>query len=125
VPICASSRLTASKGGNFIDSANNYQFQETEKWVGEWMKKRGNRDEIGLLHYRYPALNAVILIIHIVLATKYTTNFRAGPGSPNILVNFTGNGSKSLKTSVDASLKNLQTDYIDLVRFPSHWLLIY
>jgi aryl-alcohol dehydrogenase-like predicted oxidoreductase len=115
VPICASNRLTASKGGNFIDSASNYQFQETEKWVGEWMKKRGNRDEIGLLHYHYPALNAVILIIYTVLATKYTTNFRAGPGSPNIFVNFTGNGSKSLKISVEASLKNLQTDYIDLV----------
>jgi aryl-alcohol dehydrogenase-like predicted oxidoreductase len=36
------------QGGNFIDSANNYQFQETEKWVGEWMRKRSNRDEIGL-----------------------------------------------------------------------------
>jgi predicted aldo/keto reductase-like oxidoreductase len=40
--------LTLDEGGNFIDSANNYQFQETEKWVGEWMSKRGNRDEIGL-----------------------------------------------------------------------------
>ncbi|KAM0202832.1 hypothetical protein ACHAPI_001000 [Fusarium lateritium] len=88
------------QGGNFIDSANNYQFQETEKWVGEWMKKRGNRDEI-------------------VLATKYTTNFRAGPGSSNILVNFTGNGSKSLRVSVEASLQNLQTDYIDLLYV--HW----
>lgn len=120
VSICTCSRLTASKGGNFIDSANNYQFQETEKWVGEWMKKRGNRDEIGLLHYLYPAFNDVILIIHVVLATKYTTNFRAGPGSPNILVNFAGNGSKSLKVSVEASLKNLQTDYIDLVYLSSH-----
>jgi aryl-alcohol dehydrogenase-like predicted oxidoreductase len=120
VPICVRSRLTASKGGNFIDSANNYQFQETEKWVGEWMKKRGNRDEIGLLHYQYLAFNDVILITHIVLATKYTTNCRAGPGSPNILVNFTGNGSKSLKVSVEASLKNLQTNYIDLVYLSSH-----
>lgn len=33
--------------GNFIDTANNYQFEESEKWIGEWMKKRGNRDEIG------------------------------------------------------------------------------
>jgi aryl-alcohol dehydrogenase-like predicted oxidoreductase len=31
------------------------------------------------------------------------------------MVNFTGNGSKSLRASVEASLKNLQTDYIDLV----------
>ncbi|KAM0563332.1 hypothetical protein ACHAPJ_001050 [Fusarium lateritium] len=88
------------KGGNFIDSANNYQFQDTEKWVGEWMKKRGNRDEI-------------------VVATKYTTNFRSGPGAPHIMANFTGNGSKSLKASINSSLRNLQTDYIDLLYV--HW----
>ncbi|KAL6914113.1 hypothetical protein FSHL1_011786 [Fusarium sambucinum] len=88
------------QGGNFIDTANNYQFQETERWVGEWMSKRGNRDEI-------------------VIATKYTTNFRAGPGNPNIMVNFCGNGTKSLRTSVESSLKNLQTDYIDLLYV--HW----
>lgn len=35
------------QGGNFIDTANNYQFEESETWVGEWMKKRGNRDEMG------------------------------------------------------------------------------
>lgn len=38
------------KGGNFLDTANNYHFQESEKWLGEWMKKRGVRDEMGLLH---------------------------------------------------------------------------
>lgn len=38
------------KGGNFIDTANNYQFQESEKWLGEWMKKRGVRDEMGSLY---------------------------------------------------------------------------
>ena len=32
------------------------------------------------------------------------------------MANSTGNGTKSLVTSVNASLKNLQTDYIDLVR---------
>ncbi|KAF4986030.1 hypothetical protein FDECE_16168 [Fusarium decemcellulare] len=88
------------QGGNFIDTANNYHFQESEKWVGEWMKKRGVRDEI-------------------VVATKYTTNFRAGPGAPNVMANFTGNGTKSLVTSVNNSLKNLQTDYIDLLYV--HW----
>jgi aryl-alcohol dehydrogenase-like predicted oxidoreductase len=31
------------------------------------------------------------------------------------MANFTGNGTKSLVTSVNNSLKNLQTDYIDLV----------
>lgn len=33
-------------GGNFIDTANNYQDGESEKWIGEWMEERGVRDEI-------------------------------------------------------------------------------
>lgn len=60
------------------------------------MKKRGNRDEM-------------------VIATKYTTNFQAGPKARNIMANFSGTGSKSLHVSLEASLKKLQTDYIDLV----------
>jgi len=36
-------------GGNFIDTSNNYQFEQSEKIIGEWMKKRGNRDEMGRL----------------------------------------------------------------------------
>ena len=60
------------------------------------MKKRGNRDEM-------------------VLATKYTTNFKCGPHAKNIMANFSGTGPKSLHVSVEASLKKLQTDYIDLV----------
>ncbi|ROV95039.1 hypothetical protein VPNG_09491 [Cytospora leucostoma] len=88
------------QGGNFIDTSNNYQFEESEKWVGEWMKKRGVRDQI-------------------VLATKYTTNFHAGRGDREIIVNFNGNGSKSMHTSVRASLEKLQTDYIDLLYV--HW----
>jgi aryl-alcohol dehydrogenase-like predicted oxidoreductase len=87
-------------GGNFIDTANNYQFGESEEWIGEWLKKRGNRDEM-------------------VIATKYTTNFQAGPKGKNVMANFTGTGSKSLHVSVEASLKKLQTDYIDLLYV--HW----
>lgn len=52
------------QGGNFIDtfvltsstatipwqltgpSANNYQGEESETWIGEWMQKHGNRDEV-------------------------------------------------------------------------------
>ncbi|KAJ0115357.1 hypothetical protein J7T55_012635 [Diaporthe amygdali] len=89
------------QGGNFIDTANNYQFGESEKWVGEWMKKRGNRDEM-------------------VIATKYTTNYMAGPpGEGRIMANFTGNGTKSMHTSLKDSLKKLDTDYIDLLYV--HW----
>jgi aryl-alcohol dehydrogenase-like predicted oxidoreductase len=27
-------------GGNFIDTANGYQSEESEIWIGEWMKER-------------------------------------------------------------------------------------
>ncbi|KAI1318419.1 aldo/keto reductase [Xylariaceae sp. FL0255] len=72
-------------GGNFIDTANNYQNEESEIWIGEWMKERGVRDQI-------------------VLATKYTTNFRLGHLEDENCINFQGNGTKSLYTSLKASL---------------------
>ncbi|KAJ5528877.1 hypothetical protein N7527_002270 [Penicillium freii] len=86
-------------GGNFIDTANNYQAEESEKWLGEWMEVRGVRDQI-------------------VLATKYTSPYRIHNPS-EIQANFIGNNAKSLKLSVDASLKKLKTDYIDLLYV--HW----
>jgi aryl-alcohol dehydrogenase-like predicted oxidoreductase len=64
------------------------------------MAKRGNRDQM-------------------VIATKYTTAYRGGHGGKEILANTSGNGSKSLHTSVEASLKKLQTTYIDLLYV--HW----
>jgi len=84
-------------GGNFIDTANNYQEGESERWLGEWMAKRDIRSQV-------------------VLATKFTTGFRKGDGP---LVNFVGNSVKNLRESVTTSLKNLQTDYIDLLYV--HW----
>ncbi|CCC11814.1 hypothetical protein SMACR_04796 [Sordaria macrospora] len=54
-----------------------------------------------------------------VIATKFTTNFRAGYGETEIMANFGGNGTKSMRTSVEASLRKLQTDYIDLLYV--HW----
>ncbi|KAJ8060629.1 hypothetical protein OCU04_010938 [Sclerotinia nivalis] len=89
-----------SAGGNFIDTANNYQNEESEKWLGEWAEKRGIRDQL-------------------VIATKYTTAFRSGHGDKEILINTGGNGSKSLHLSVEASLKKLRTSYIDLLYV--HW----
>ncbi|KAK0391292.1 hypothetical protein NLU13_0793 [Sarocladium strictum] len=88
------------QGGNFIDTSPNYQFQDSEKWIGNWMKKRGVRDQI-------------------VLATKFSTNFARGPDQPPILANFGGNNTKNMYLSVNRSLQNLQTDYIDLLYV--HW----
>lgn len=86
--------------GNFIDTANNYQGGESETWLGEWMAERKNRDEM-------------------VLATKFTTNFPANP--VGIKANHQGNHAKSLRISLEASLKKLQTTYVDLLYI--HWLV--
>nr|POE93022.1 norsolorinic acid reductase a [Quercus suber] len=88
------------QGGNFIDTANNYQGEESETWIGEWMNKHGNRDEM-------------------VIATKFTTGFRPASTHEKIKSNFQGNSAKSLKVSVEHSLKKLQTSYIDLLYV--HW----
>ncbi|EKM59660.1 uncharacterized protein PHACADRAFT_250298 [Phanerochaete carnosa HHB-10118-sp] len=85
-------------GGNFVDTANNYQDESSEEFIGEWMEQRGIRDQI-------------------VLATKYTTDFRRGKGGQHSA--FVGNSVKSMHTSVTASLKKLRTDYIDILYL--HW----
>ncbi|KAJ9252508.1 hypothetical protein DTO195F2_7425 [Paecilomyces variotii] len=88
-------------GGNFLDTANNYQQEESEMWLGEWIKKRGNRDQL-------------------VIATKYTTGFRTSHFDTEPLQsNFVGNSTKSMRISVNHSLQKLQTDYIDLLYV--HW----
>ncbi|KAJ3813807.1 aryl-alcohol dehydrogenase [NADP+] [Lentinula lateritia] len=87
-------------GGNFIDTANNYQNEISELWIGEWMEKRQIRDQL-------------------VLATKYTTNFKLADKNIQQRVNYTGNHAKSLHLSVEASLKKLRTSYIDILYL--HW----
>jgi aryl-alcohol dehydrogenase-like predicted oxidoreductase len=88
------------QGGNFIDTANNYQNEESETWIGEWLTERKNRHDI-------------------VLATKFTTTFPDPATRPRQAANYAGNSTKSLRVSVEASLKKLQTDYIDLLYV--HW----
>jgi aryl-alcohol dehydrogenase-like predicted oxidoreductase len=74
-------------GGNFVDTANNYTGGTSEKYVGEFIASDRNR---------------------FVLATKYTSNTRRG--DPNA----GGNHRKNMVQSLEASLKRLNTDYIDL-----------
>lgn len=35
------SRRVVQAGGNFIDTSNNYQDEESEEWIGEWITKKG------------------------------------------------------------------------------------
>ncbi|THX38800.1 Aldo/keto reductase [Aureobasidium pullulans] len=82
-------------GGNFIDTANGYQNGESERRLGQWMVDNDNRDEM-------------------VIATKFTGGYMRG--EPNrIQANFSGNGTKSMKMSLEASLKKLQTSYVDIL----------
>ncbi|KAF8814294.1 Aldo/keto reductase [Phlegmacium glaucopus] len=87
-------------GGNFIDTANNYQDETSEKFIGEWAEARGIRDQL-------------------FIATKYTSNFKRTDHSVSQKVLHFGNSAKSLQTSVEKSLKKLRTSYIDLLYL--HW----
>jgi aryl-alcohol dehydrogenase-like predicted oxidoreductase len=85
----------AAGGGNFIDTANIYanwvpghSGGESESVLGRWMQARGNRDQI-------------------VLATKVGGDMGPGP-------NDGGLSRRHIMAAVDASLRRLQTDYIDL-----------
>jgi aryl-alcohol dehydrogenase-like predicted oxidoreductase len=83
-------------GGNFIDTANIYHEGQSERWLGEWMAKRKIRDQI-------------------VLATKYTNASSSGSNYlKEIRANYVGTGTKSMRLSLERSLANLQTSYIDL-----------
>ncbi len=77
-------------GGNFIDTADVYTGGESEKLVGRFIAETRARDEV-------------------VLATKFGFN-GAGRGNPNA----GGAGTKNIHRALEASLKRLGTDYIDL-----------
>src|ERR1700732_4327034 len=74
-------------GGNFIDTANFYTNGTSESFLGEFMKDHRQS---------------------MVLATKYSN---AAPGTDP---NAAGNHRKNMMQAVEASLRRLQTDYIDL-----------
>ncbi|WNG17934.1 aldo/keto reductase [Cystobacter fuscus] len=76
-------------GGNFIDTSTNYQFGEAEVYLADMIAS--DRDDV-------------------VLATKYTTGTTADSS-----LQLTGNGRKSMIQSVEASLRRLKTDRIDLL----------
>ncbi|GAB3148408.1 aldo/keto reductase [Amycolatopsis stemonae] len=76
------------RGGNFVDTAVTYTDGSAERLLGEFARDRRES---------------------LVLATKYTTLRR--PGDPNS----GGPHRKSLFSSVEASLRQLGTDYLDLL----------
>lgn len=88
----------ADAGFNFIDTADSYsrfapgnQGGESETIIGKWLKKRGNRKDM-------------------VIATKLGSDM--GDGKKGL-------SAKYMREEVEASLKRLQTGYIDL--YQSHY----
>lgn len=75
-------------GGNFVDTANKYTDGSSEAIIGELLEDRRDR---------------------FVLATKYTLQTVAGD------LNSAGNSRRNLVQSLDASLRRLRTDRIDIL----------
>jgi aryl-alcohol dehydrogenase-like predicted oxidoreductase len=78
------------RGGNFIDTADRYNLGQSEEFLGRFLQGRRNE---------------------VVLATKFSMSMRDGDPNGH------GNHRKHIVEAVNASLKRLQTDYIDL-----YWL---
>lgn len=78
-------------GGNFVDTASIYTNGTSERFLGTFMS--GQRERI-------------------VLATKYSGH---APMLPVTDPNVVGNHRKNLVQTVETSLRNLKTDYIDVL----------
>ncbi len=90
------------QGVNFFDTAELYpipphpdRYADTEKIIGTWFKKTGNRDKV-------------------ILASKI-----AGKAEFTKFIRTTGFTRESIIEAVNGSLSRLQTDYIDLYQL--HW----
>ncbi len=76
-------------GGNLVDTADVYAGGESERMLGRFIGERGLRDRM-------------------VIATK--AGFSRMAGNPHA----GGNGAKNIRAALDASLKRLGTDFVDL-----------
>ena len=95
--------LALERGINFFDTAELYPvpanattYADTERIMGTWFKKTGNRDKI-------------VLASKIVGSGAYTAHIRDHD-------NFS---PKHLREALEGSLKRLNTDYLDLYQL--HW----
>ena len=90
------------QGVNFFDTAELYPvpatpqtYADTERIIGDWFKKTGNREN-------------VVLASKIAGGGDYTKHIRTG-----------GFTKKNIIEAIEGSLKRLQTDYLDLYQL--HW----
>ncbi|CAB4493071.1 Aldo/keto reductase [Rhizophagus irregularis] len=86
--------LYYEKGGNFFDTACNYQFGESERFLGDYVSDKRS---------------------DVVIATKYSCNTTALQKDKRLNPNFGGNHRKSLVENLDGSLKRLNVSYVDIL----------
>ncbi len=93
-----------ANGINFFDTAELYPVPpmaetqgRTEAYIGSWLHRRGNRERI-------------ILASKVCGAADWTPHIRGGRARLD---------AANIEAALDASLKRLQTDYIDL--YQTHW----
>lgn len=103
-----------SRGGNFIDTANNYAWwigsgefcgDESETIIGEWLENRNNRKDL-------------FLATKISARQKDHMAIRDENGIPywdDIYNHLEGASAKVINSAVKDCLKRLRTDYIDLL----------
>ena len=101
---CEQLDFAVDQGVNFIDTAELYPSPmragtqgRTEEYLGRWLKQRPDRDKL-------------IIATKITPAASYIDYLRGGNNRLD---------KKNMQQAVDASLKRLQTDYIDL--YQVHW----
>ncbi|OJT14736.1 Aryl-alcohol dehydrogenase [NADP(+)] [Trametes pubescens] len=109
-------------GGNFIDTANNYQDETSEEFIGEWMETRGIRDQIVVatkVGSTFVSLNLNRRELILCALLQYSSDYKRGQDNIKQHSAYVGNSMKSLHISVEQSLKKLRTSYIDILYV--HW----
>jgi len=96
-----------ASGVNFIDTAEMYSvpprpetYGSTERIIGTWFKRRGNRDQV-------------------TLATKAAGPAKLLPQAAHVRGGASHFDRKNLEVALNGSLKRLQSDYINLYQL--HW----
>jgi aryl-alcohol dehydrogenase-like predicted oxidoreductase len=93
------------------------QDESSEAFIGEWAEKRGIREQL-VIATKVTSLT-LLSLSWTLRPGQYTSGFKRGQDHITHKITYAGNHAKSLRVSVDASLKKLRTSYIDILYV--HW----
>ncbi|KAI0672044.1 NADP-dependent oxidoreductase domain-containing protein [Trametes maxima] len=93
---CAMLNAFYDAGGKFVHTANHYQNESSEGFIGERVQARGVRE-------------------HMIITTKHSSHYKRGRTDIKQHSVYVGNNLQSLRVSLDESLKKLRTDYVAIL----------